>query len=81
MELAPEQSGPGCRVTFRDYGFFVPTDSAGAQARLAAVVKLETLEPNQVRHHEREGATFANKNADGSADEIRLVASGVELWH
>jgi hypothetical protein len=81
MELAKDETGPGCRVTFKDYGFFVPTDSAGAQARVEAVVKLETLEPNQVRHHEREGATFANKNPDGSAHEVRLVANGVELWH
>jgi hypothetical protein len=81
MELATGETGPACRVTFQDYGFFVPTDSAGSQARLEAVVKLETLPPNQVRHHESEGATFAHKNPDGSADEVRLVASGVELWH
>src|SRR2546423_15257819 len=31
MELAPAASkdGPGLRVTFKDYGFFVPLDSAG----------------------------------------------------
>jgi hypothetical protein len=81
MELSDGEQGAACRVTFKDYGFFVPTDSAGAQARVEAVVKLETLEPNQVRHHEREGATFPNKNPDGSADEIQLVANGVELWH
>lgn len=80
MELAEDETGPGCRVTFKDYGFFVPTDSAGAQARVEAVVKQETLAPNQVRHHEREGATFANKNPDGSANEVQLVANGVELW-
>jgi hypothetical protein len=81
MELASGETGPACRVTFQDYGFFVPTDAAGSQARLEATVKLETLSPNQVRHHEREGASFPNKNPDGSADEVRLVATGVELWH
>jgi hypothetical protein len=29
---------------------------------------------------ESEGARFAKKNADGTADEVRLVATGVELW-
>jgi hypothetical protein len=81
MELSEGEQGAACRVTFKDYGFFVPTDAAGARARVEAVVKLETLEPNQVRHHEREGATFPNKNPDGSADEVQLVANGVELWH
>lgn len=80
MELAPSEQGPACRVTFKDYGFFVPLDSAGAQARVQAVVQKATLRPRDVRHHEREGAQFPNKNPDGSADETRLVASGVELW-
>lgn len=80
MELATSEQGPACRVTFKDYGFFVPLDSAGAQARVQAVVEKATLRPRDVRHHEREGAQFPNKNPDGSADETRLVASGVELW-
>src|SRR4051794_16629095 len=36
MEVAPsaDSKQPGCRVTFKDYGFFVPTDSAGARAKV-----------------------------------------------
>jgi hypothetical protein len=33
-----------------------------------------------VEHLEAEGATFAHKQGDGSAREISLVATGVELW-
>jgi hypothetical protein len=82
MELAaaPEATAPGCRVTFKDYGFFVPTDSAGSRARIEAAVELARLEPSHVEHLEREGAKFAAKDADGSAREVRLVATGVELW-
>jgi len=82
MELAaaPEATAPGCRVTFKDYGFFVPTDSAGSRARIEAAVELARLEPSHVEHLEREGAKFATKDADGSAREVRLVATGVELW-
>lgn len=81
MELAPnsEPNAPGCRVTFKDYGFFVPTDSAGATARIEGEVALKRVRPGQVRHYEGEGATFASKHEDGSADEVRLVATGVEL--
>src|SRR5215216_2672944 len=39
MELAPSETGAGLRVTFKDYGFFVPVDSAGSTARVEGVVK------------------------------------------
>jgi hypothetical protein len=81
MELAASDAdGPGCRVTFKDYGFFVPTDSAGSTAKVQGVVQAAVVEPRDVRHYEREGAHFAQKSDDGSAKEVRLVATGVELW-
>jgi Domain of unknown function (DUF4920) len=82
MELAEsaDAQAPGCRVTFKDYGFFVPTDSAGSQARVEAKVETKLIKPSMVAHLEEEGAKFAQKDADGSAREVRLVATGVELW-
>jgi hypothetical protein len=82
MELAttPEAQSPGCRVTFKDYGFFVPTDSAGSKARVQAVVELAQLKPAHVAHLEQEGAHFSSKDSDGGAKEVRLVATGVEMW-
>ncbi|MEI9950770.1 MAG: DUF4920 domain-containing protein [Pseudomonadota bacterium] len=81
MEVA--ESGdpklPGCRVTFKDYGFFVPTDSAGANAKVQGTLGVNTLPPERVAHLESEGGQFPRKNADGSVDELRLVATGVEL--
>jgi hypothetical protein len=82
MELS-EAQGPaaaGCRVTFKDYGFFVPTDSAGSKARVEAKVESKVIKPELVAHLESEGAQFADKGPDGSAREVRLVATGVELW-
>jgi hypothetical protein len=81
MELAPSNDPklPGCRVTFKDYGFFVPTDSAGAQAKVQGTLGVNTLPPERVAHLESEGGQFPRKNADGSVDELRLVATGVEL--
>ena len=82
MELAesPREGTPGCRVTFKNYGFFVPTDSAGSQARVQGQVEVDTLPAAAVRHYEEEGAVFAGKQPDGTAKEVRLVATGVELW-
>ena len=82
MEVAPsaDSKQPGCRVTFKDYGFFVPTDSAGARAKVQGILGVNTLPPERVQHLESEGGQFPRKNSDGSVDELRLVATGVELW-
>ena len=82
MELseAVDPAAAGCRVTFKDYGFFVPTDSAGSRARVEAKVESRVVKPELVAHLESEGAKFPDKAADGSAREVRLVATGVEMW-
>ena len=33
-----------------------------------------------VRHLEEEGAVFPHKASDGTAAEVHILASGVELW-
>jgi hypothetical protein len=80
MELSTAKSdkGPGVRVTFKDYGFFVPTDSAGRTAKVEGVVKVAELSEERAKHYESEGATVP-RGKDGKAREVELVASGVEL--
>lgn len=78
MELADDDKAPGVRVTFKDYGFFVPVDSAGRTAKVEGTIKVATLAPEKAKHYEAEGATMA-KDKDGSAREVQLVAVGVEL--
>jgi hypothetical protein len=82
MEVAEsaDPALPGCRVSFKDYGFFVPTDSAGARAKVQGTFGMNVLPAERVLHLESEGGRFPQKNPDGSANELRLVASGVELW-
>ena len=78
MELAGTEKGPGVRVTFKDYGFFVPLDSAGSTAKVEGVVKVALLEEARAKHYEAEGATVP-KGKDGKYREVQLVAAGVEL--
>ena len=66
------------RVTFKDYGFFVPTDSKGMNARIEGVVEIKTLSKAEADHLEEEGAKLS-RNADGTANEVSFVATGVEL--
>jgi hypothetical protein len=81
MELAEsmEPKLQGCRVTFKDYAFFVPLDTAGSTAKVQGLVQTQLVSAEEVQHMESEGGTFAHKRPDGSALEIRIVASGVEL--
>ena len=65
-------------VTFKDYGFFVPTDSRGFNARAEGVAKVKTLSKEEADHLEGEGAKL-HRNPDGTAKEVTFVASGVEL--
>jgi len=75
MELAPSDGSPGLRVTFKDYGFFVPTDSAGAKARVQGTVEVTELSAAEAQHLSSEGGAVS----PGAQREVRLVASGVEL--
>src|SRR5688572_4997036 len=64
----------GVRVTFKDYGFFVPTDSKGMQVRAFGVAKVRKIGKDEADHLEDEGAKL-NRNPDGTANEVAFVAS------
>jgi len=78
MELRDGRSSASVRVTFKDYAFFVPTNSAGMRARAEGVVSVRTLSRETVDHYAGEGATV-KRNADGTATEVSFEATGVEL--
>lgn len=78
MELAEGAKGAGVRVTFKDYGFFVPLDAAGSSARVEGVVKVTELSESMAKHYEAEGA-LVPRGGDGKPREVQLVATGVEL--
>lgn len=78
MEVVPEAGKSGMRVTFKDYGFFVPKDSKGRAARMEGTVAVKTLSKEDADHLEGEGAKL-NRSKDGTAKEVSFVATGVEL--
>jgi hypothetical protein len=81
MEVSDGDSpqATGFRVTFKDYGFLVPVDSKGKKAKLEGLVQITKVKKEAVDHYEAEGAHFPGKAPDGTAREVRLVATGVEL--
>ena len=78
MELTPAGETAGIRVTFKDYGFFVPKDSAGFAARLEGVFEQNVFSKEDADHLIAEGVNLT-RNADGTATELSFVAQGVEL--
>jgi len=80
MEITPADGKDGVRVTFKDYGFFVPKDSKSMKAKLAGMIEIKTLSKEEADHLEHDGAVV-KRNEDGTAREVSFVASGVELTH
>jgi Domain of unknown function (DUF4920) len=79
MQLKPAaDADQAVRVTFKDYGFFVPLDSKGMKARAEGVTTVKKLSKAEADHLEEEGAKL-KRNEDGSAIEVSFVANGVEL--
>ena len=79
ISASSDPKAKSCRVKFKDYGFFVPLNAAGSTVRLAASIAMKVVSNEYVDHYEAEGGSFADKNSDGTANEIQLLATGVEL--
>jgi hypothetical protein len=78
MQIAPQAGAAGIRVTFKDHSFFVPKDSKSMKFKAEGEFFVKTLDKAQVDHLLEDGAKIERK-PDGTADEIRFVATGVEL--
>ncbi len=66
------------RITFKDYGFFVPKDSAG-RAVLEGVFNVKTIHEATAKHYAGETPGGKPDAIKGDQTEFSLVASGVEL--
>ena len=79
MQVAPAKDAPGVRVTFKDYKFFIPLNSAGKQFRAIGITTMKVHSAKDAQHLTDEGATLT-RNADGTATEIGFEAAGVEIF-
>jgi Domain of unknown function (DUF4920) len=67
------------RVTFKDYGFFVPKDSAGRAAVMEGVFNMKTIPEATAKHYAGEAPGGKPDAIKGDQMELSLVASGVEI--
>ncbi|HZH33709.1 MAG TPA: DUF4920 domain-containing protein [Pyrinomonadaceae bacterium] len=78
-ELAANKDAKPVRVTFGDHAFFIPLNAAGMTAKAEGVFEVKTLSKEQVDHLIKDDGAKVERNADGTANEITFVATGVEL--
>lgn len=73
-----QDDGVSARVTFRDYGFFVPTLSQSRSCEVYGELKRKTLSAKQARHYEKD----AGRKSDISSpqEELTIVASSVRIY-
>jgi hypothetical protein len=79
MELAPTMDAKTVRVKFKDHKFFIPLDAQGMKAKAEGIFEVKVLSKEEVDHLVNEDGAKIDRNADGTANEITFIASGVEL--
>ncbi|MEQ9577359.1 MAG: DUF4920 domain-containing protein [Marinoscillum sp.] len=67
--------GSAVRVTFKDYGFFVPKDAAGKKVVIEGVALSEVLDEATARHYAEDAGKPFDENAD--LRQVSVIASGV----
>lgn len=65
------------RVTFRDYSFFLPTDSFNRRVIIRGVVTVETIDEETAKHYAEESSGEDPDAIDGPQQVVTMVASGV----
>jgi hypothetical protein len=78
MDLGNDRS---MRITFRDYGFFVPTNSSGRTAILEGELKTEIIDVPTLKHFAKDAGQAPEEieAIDQPVTELVFVADGVLL--
>ncbi len=64
------------RVTFKDYGFFIPTDSQGKEVMLVGDFSVKTLTEEKAKHYAEDAGKDAS-DIKGEQKEYSIVATSV----
>ncbi|HKL64391.1 MAG TPA: DUF4920 domain-containing protein [Woeseiaceae bacterium] len=65
------------RITFRDYGFFIPTDSAGKEVLLNGTFERREITEAQAKHYRKDLGEAPAEAGGGS--EYHIVATAVRI--
>ncbi len=72
------QDGYSARITFKDYGFFIPTDSQGKTVKLVGTFTVKELSEEQAKHYAEDAGEDADA-IEGPQKEYSIVATSVMI--
>jgi hypothetical protein len=74
-------NGESMRVTFKDYGFFMPKDLAGKSVKMIGTAKIEETDVETLKHFAEDGGKSEEEIAQITEPKMdyKFVASGVKL--
>lgn len=64
------------RVSFKDYGFFIPTDSKGKEVILVGDLSIETLSEEKAKHYAEDMGKDSD-HIEGEQKEYSIVATSI----
>lgn len=67
------------RITFKDYGFFIPSDSGGKQATLFGVFSRQSVSEGEAKHYADDLGESGKVNAEEFS--YSIVATGVKIFY
>lgn len=66
------------RITFKDYGFFIPTNTAGKKVVLKGTFNVKELSEKKAKHYAKDAGDNPDK-VKGPQKEYSLVATSVKI--
>ncbi|WP_138431145.1 DUF4920 domain-containing protein [Fodinibius saliphilus] len=66
------------RITFKDYSFFVPTNSMGKKAKLVGKFEVKELSEAQAKHYAKDAGSDS-KEVEGPQKEYSVIATSVKI--
>ena len=66
------------RISFKDYGFFIPTDSGGKQATLYGVFSRQPISKAEAEHYAEDLGESDTPNAEDFS--YSIVATGIKIF-
>lgn len=73
------ESDESARVTFKDYSFFIPTNSLNKEVIIRGVISAKELSEDQAKHFAEDAGEDAS-TVEGPVKEYSIVASSVLLF-
>lgn len=68
------------RVTFKDYDFFIPTNTAGKEVRLVGTFDIKELSEDEAKHYAEDADEDPN-DVEGRQVEYQIVATSVKIYN